>query len=72
MDTDNQIENINYIAKENIKLNSQKFSILNPFNTKIYLNNLYYNIEDIESFKNLNRIEWENRQEGNLEIIINS
>jgi len=37
---------------------------------KNYLDQLYYNIEELESFKNINRIEWEIRQKGNLEIKI--
>ena len=35
---------------------------------KKYLEELYENIEDVESFKNLNRIEWEARKKGNLII----
>ena len=37
---------------------------------KKYLDELYENIEDVESFKNLNRIEWEARKKGNLIITI--
>ena len=37
---------------------------------KNYLGELYKNIEDIESFKNLNRVEWEIRKRGNLSIKI--
>ena len=37
---------------------------------KNYLDQLYSNIEELESFKNINRIEWEIRQKGNLEIKI--
>ena len=37
---------------------------------KKYLEELYENIEDVESFKNLNRIEWEARKKGNLIITI--
>ena len=37
---------------------------------KNYLDELYKNIEDIESFKNLNRVEWEIRKRGNLSIKI--
>jgi len=37
---------------------------------KNYLDQLYFNIEELESFKNINRIEWEIRQKGNLEIKI--
>ena len=35
---------------------------------KDYLKELYENIEDIESFNNVNRVEWEIRQQGNLII----
>ncbi len=45
-----------------------KYSSIIDF--KKYLNNLYENIEELESFKNLNRIEWEIRQKGNLSIRI--
>ena len=37
---------------------------------KNYLENLYESIEELESFKNLNRVEWEIRQKGNLAIKI--
>ena len=37
---------------------------------KNYLDQLYFNIEELESFKNINRIEWEIRQKGNIEIKI--
>ena len=37
---------------------------------KNYLNELYENIEELESFKNINRVEWEIRQMGNLSIKI--
>ena len=35
-----------------------------------YLEKLYENVEEIESFKNLNRVEWEIRKRGNLIITI--
>jgi hypothetical protein len=37
-----------------------------------YLKEIYHPIEDIESFKNLNRLEWENKSLGNLEIDIDT
>ena len=37
---------------------------------KKYLEDLYENVEEIESFKNLNRVEWEIRKRGNLIITI--
>jgi hypothetical protein len=37
---------------------------------KNYLKELYENIEELESFKNINRVEWEIRQMGNLSIKI--
>ena len=37
---------------------------------KNYLDQLYGNIEELESFKNINRVEWEIRQKGNLIIRI--
>jgi hypothetical protein len=55
--------------EKKIKLNYQ---YITPEGVKYYIKNLYNNIEDIDSFRNLNRIEWENRQEGNLEILFKS
>jgi len=37
---------------------------------KNYLDQLYGNIEEMESFKNINRVEWEIKQKGNLKITI--
>ena len=37
---------------------------------KSYLDQLYENIEEMDSFKNINRVEWEIRQKGNLIIKI--
>ena len=34
------------------------------------MDELYKNIDDVESFKNLNRVEWETRKKGNLVITI--
>ena len=60
-----------------IKTNGEKKNLihLEYKNTSIndykkYLDELYENIEDDESFKNLNRIEWEMRKKGNLIITI--
>ena len=47
-----------------------EFKNASPDDYKNYLNDLYENIEDLESFKNLNRVEWEIRQKGNLTIKI--
>ena len=49
---------------------SLEFKNSSPNDYKNYLNELYENIEDLESFKNLNRVEWETRQKGNLSIKI--
>jgi len=40
------------------------------YDYKKYLKDFYENIEDLESFKNINRIEWEIRKQGNLIIKI--
>ena len=60
-----------------MKINGEKKNLihLEYKNTSIndykkYLDELYENIEDVESFKNLNRIEWEMRKKGNLIITI--
>ena len=37
-------------------------------NYKNYLDNLFQNIEELESYKNIKRIEWEIRQKGNIII----
>ena len=48
-----------------------KFTNTSPFYYyKSYLDQLYGNIEELESFKNINRVEWEIRQKGNLIITI--
>ena len=49
---------------------SLEFKNSSPNDYKNYLDCLYENIEDLESFKNLNRVEWETRQKGNLSIKI--
>ncbi len=40
------------------------------YDYKNYLKDFYENIEDLESFKNINRIEWEIKNQGNLIIKI--
>lgn len=47
-----------------------KFSYINPENYIEYLKNLYNCVEDSESIKNLNRIEWESKLEGKLNLEI--
>jgi hypothetical protein len=68
-----QIKNCWLILKNKSEELLQKEMRFMYFNTEckdFYLKNLYNNIEDLDSFRNLNRIEWEARQEGNLEIFI--
>ena len=55
---------------ENQNLIQLEFKTCSPNNYKNYLYNLYENIEELESFKNINRVEWEIRQKGNLKIKI--
>ena len=55
---------------ENQNLIPLEFKTCSPNNYKNYLYNLYENIEELESFKNINRVEWEIRQKGNLKIKI--
>ena len=54
------------------KKNLVKLQYKNTSNSdyKKYLEDLYENVEEIESFKNLNRVEWEIRKRGNLIITI--
>lgn len=47
-----------------------KFGYVNPENYLDYLKSLYNCVEDSESIKNLNRIEWENKIDGSLIIEI--
>ena len=58
----------NLIIEQNFIPLEYKNSWTNEY--KNYLNNLYENIEELESFKNINRVEWEIRQQGNLSIKI--
>jgi hypothetical protein len=53
------------IGEETARLS---YTYIHPSDIQGYLNDLYLPIEDLESFKNVNRIEWENRSLGNLEI----
>jgi hypothetical protein len=55
---------------DNLKPLSYRY--LHPSDVQSYLKDLYQPIEDVESFKNVNRIEWEQRSLGNLEIDIDS
>ena len=55
---------------ENQNLIPLEFKTCSPNNYKNYLYDLYENIEELESFKNINRVEWEIRQKGNLKIKI--
>ena len=52
------------------KTTTLSYTNSNPFYTKHYLNSLYSNIEEMESFKNINRVEWEIKNEGPLQITI--
>ena len=63
---DGELKNI----EEKKKLISLEYKNTSPSDYNKYLDELYKNIEDSESFKNLNRIEWEIRKKGNLVITI--
>jgi hypothetical protein len=56
--------------EENKKLIPLEYKYTSTNDYKKYLEELYENIEDIDSFKNVNRVEWEIRKRGNLNIII--
>ena len=72
--------NINKINKESeeksFSFNEKNMKILEFKNTspvcfyKSYLDLLFQNIEELDSYKNIKRIEWEIRQKGNLIIKI--
>ena len=47
-----------------------EYNYISTNDYKKYIDELYENIEEIESFKNLNRVEWEIRKKGNLIITI--
>ena len=63
---DGEIKNLG----EKKKLIPLDYKITSTSDYNKYLDELYKNIEDSESFKNLNRIEWEIRKKGNLVITI--
>ena len=65
------IDNRKNKDNENNILMNLEFKNTSPnYYYKNYLDQLYENIEEIDSFKNINRIEWEIRQKGNLIIKI--
>ena len=55
---------------ENKKSIPLEYNYISTNDYKKYLDELYENIEEIESFRNLNRVEWEIRKKGNLSISI--
>ena len=55
---------------DNNKLLPLEYKYISTNDYKKYLEDLYENIEEIESFKNINRVEWEIRKKGNLCITI--
>ena len=58
-------------GNENQILMNLEFKNSSPYYYyKSYLDQLYENIEEMDSFKNINRVEWEIRQKGNLIITI--
>ena len=59
-----------YFINKNEEIIYLNYHNTNPYYTKTYLDDLYNNIEDIESFRNVNRVEWEIRNSGNLIITI--
>ncbi len=63
-------DNENYLNpsgnNENRIIKNLKFGYVNPDNYVEYLKSLYHCVEDSESIKNLNRIEWENKIDGSL------
>lgn len=76
LNAENVIINKIYLYSEENKNSqvSESYYLLfhnsNPFYTKTYLETIYANIEDIDSFRNVNRVEWELRNEGNIVISI--
>ena len=62
----NNINLNEYMKEENLEFKNN--SPVGYF--KNYLDLLYQNIEELESYKNIKRIEWEIRQKGNLNIKI--
>ena len=66
-------QNVKESSKKNISNSKNNFTLLEynySYTNYSYIEGLYENIEDVESFKNLNRVEWETRQKGNLVIKI--
>ena len=63
---DGEIKNLG----EKKKLIHLDYKITSTSDYNKYLDELYKNIDDVESFKNLNRVEWETRKKGNLVITI--
>ena len=59
-----------YFLSKNEEIIYINYHNTNPYYTKTYLDDLYNNIEEIESFRNINRVEWEIRNSGNLIITI--
>ena len=57
-------------SEENKKSIPLEYNYISINDYKKYLDELYENIEEIESFRNLNRVEWEIRKKGNLSISI--
>ena len=57
-------------SEENKKSIPLEYNYISTNDYKKYLDELYENIEEIESFRNLNRVEWEIRKKGNLSISI--
>ena len=57
-------------SEENKKSIPLEYNYILTNDYKKYLDELYENIEEIESFRNLNRVEWEIRKKGNLNISI--
>ena len=57
-------------SEENKKSIPLEYNYILTNDYKKYLDELYENIEEIESFRNLNRVEWEIRKKGNLSISI--
>ena len=64
------ITKITLLKNNNFPNPSLSFHNYNPPFTKTYLDSLYANIEEIDSFKNVNRVEWEVRQKGNLWVVL--
>lgn len=67
--TSNKNKNFGNNSEEEKIINKKlNYSYISPENYEEYLKNLYNCVEDKESLNNLNRIEWENKIEGSLNI----